>query len=110
MRIHTIFDKDTQRRLDHIDILIDTCICERQALVLFEARIRLIVENPPTIKKAGNHLLYVHCPNCNRKCGAISLDTKGIQQYVCKDSKCRCTFYTVDGKVQEKLIEKVECF
>jgi len=46
-------------------------------------------------------LRYIRCPipNCNRINGAISIDTKGVQQFICKNSKCRHEFYAVDGKV-----------
>ena len=66
------------------------------------------MNNPPTMKKAIGHLFYVCCPNCNRKVGAMSIDTKGIQQYICKDSRCRNVFYVVDGKIREKVSENIE--
>jgi len=52
-------------------------------------------------------LKHIRCPNCNRINGAMSSDTKGIQQFICKDSRCRYEFYVVDGIVDEKFDKSV---
>jgi len=46
-------------------------------------------------------LKYIRCPNCNKVNGAISLYSIGVQQLICKDSRCRHEFYVVDGVVDK---------
>jgi len=45
-------------------------------------------------------LKYIRCPNCSRVNGAMS-ESKGVQQFICKDSRCRHEFYVVDGVVDK---------
>ena len=43
----------------------------------------------------------IRCPNCNRAVGLMSKDTKGIQKYICRSSRCRYEFFVVDGSIDE---------
>jgi len=36
----------------------------------------------------------------------MSVDSKGVQQFICKDSRCRYKFFTVDGKVDIEFNDK----
>lgn len=47
-------------------------------------------------------LKYIHCPNCQRINGAVSVDSTGVQEIICKDSRCRTKFYVVNAKIEKE--------
>jgi len=52
-------------------------------------------------------LKYIRCPNCNRINGAVSIDNIGVQQFICKDSRCRNEFYVVNANVDKNFNTKI---
>lgn len=110
MRYEPVYDGNIQKLITDLDKRMEHCSSDKEFFSLLEKQMKLRIDNlkDATVKVIKLH--YVLCPRCGRIDGEISSDTKGIQRYICKNSRCRCKFYTVDGKVKEKIHENVECY